>query len=411
MDEQNKGDWFSESSEHKVQVPKKKREFKLGKKAKIVLASIGVCAVLSVGIFTAVKIFDNSSLLTSDSETEVIVEKVDVSEGTDTSGTTDRTTVAYADAKYADIINDYNQFQQDGATNTSGYEFVNINTQMRSRSQAGMYDTVVLAYAYEDINDDGVYELLIAVTHTVSPQRGGYPFIDEDHQVYDMYTINDNGEPVRIIDEPVKGNDKWYTLYENNLVLTFNQKTDYCTEEILENDQLVIIKSGEWNTLEALSEWIDEDNLVKKTDIDWMPVSHGPGQAKNTTKTAAAPQLDIPLTEAGFASLTEVLESISGQWTDGNGSYIYFSDSSHNTPIQFKGPATADTNGTYTGTTGQYSINEGETTKIKINIKQLSNNDSILADIEYIDVGIKGDNTIYINGQPWTYVSLDSLYQ
>lgn len=191
----------------------------------------------------------------------------------------DRTTVAYADAKYGNIINEYSQFVQNGAVNASNYKHVNINTSLRNRSQEPyLHDDVTLDYTYEDINGDGVYELFIAVSHTEYPQRGGYPFIDENHLVYDIYTINDAGEAVRIIEEPEEGVNKWYTLYKNNIVMTFNQKTRYCTEEILKNDKLEVIRTGLWENVNSLGDWTKKYNLVRKTDIIWKPVSGGIGQ-------------------------------------------------------------------------------------------------------------------------------------
>lgn len=191
----------------------------------------------------------------------------------------DRTTVAYADVKYGNIINEYSQFLQNGAINAANYKHVNINTKLQNRSQEPyLHDDVTLDYTYKDINGDNIYELIIAVSHTVGPQRGGYPFVDEMHQVYDMYTINDDGEPVRIIDEPVKGVEKWYTLYQNNIVMTFNRTTSYCAETYLKDNRLVEKRVGYWKDVNSLSNWIKDYGLKRDSNITWKHVTDGIGQ-------------------------------------------------------------------------------------------------------------------------------------
>lgn len=191
----------------------------------------------------------------------------------------DRTTVAYADAKYVNIINEYSQYVQAGAVNASDYEHVNINTVLRDRSASwDQPDVVSLDYTYEDINSDGIYELIIAVSHTQYPARGGYPFVDELHQVYDMYTINDDGEPVRIIDEPDTNIQKWYTLYQNNIVMTYDSTNSYCTEEYLKDYKLVKKRGATYKRFGELDHWFTEDGLKKDSSIIWKPVSGGVGQ-------------------------------------------------------------------------------------------------------------------------------------
>lgn len=190
----------------------------------------------------------------------------------------DRTTVAYADAKYGNIINEYSQFVQNGAVNAANYKHVNINTNLKRYLYEEKDPT--LDYTYKDINSDNVDELIIAVSHTIHPQRGGYPFVDELHQVYDMYTINDDGEPVRIIDEPDANIQKWYTLYQNNIVMTFNRTTSYCAETYLKDNRLVEKRVGYWKDVNSLSNWMKEDGLKRDSNITWKPVTGGVGQFK-----------------------------------------------------------------------------------------------------------------------------------
>lgn len=369
------------------------------------------------------------------------------------------------DGRYESIITEYAQYEQGGGVNQSAYPHVNINLKSNSFANGQMN------YTYENINGDESPELIIARIHTGERPATYNPsydsLISDDYAVYDMYTIGNNGEPVRIILDPVEGNQDWYTLYEDGIVMSVSFSTNdgksatlYMQNE-LEDYELKPMRATMWangtyyyigdpsgvsNSLSKspllsglvgnLNREIKRDEFkevirlmnekyVKKTDIKWLPVSGLIGQTgnvetvvtadseqkenvDNTIKTTVVQQTDIPLAEAGFSKMTEVVDSITGQWTDGSGQSIYFSNRSHETPIQYKGPATS--NGDYTKASGQFSINESDTTKIKINIKKLSGGSSILSEMEFIDVGVKGDNMIYIDGKPWTYVSEEQLY-
>lgn len=137
--------------------------------------------------------------------------------------------------------------------------------------------------------------------------------------------------------------------------------------------------------------------------------SAAPGSTENSfIKNVAIQQTNIPLEKAGYASIYEVFEEMTGQWTDGNGQYIYFSNRSHEAPIQYRGPIITPA-GDRVKASGQYSIDESDTTKIKIIVKLSSGGASMLDSLKYIDVGIKGDNKIYIENKPWTYVSDEPL--
>lgn len=123
---------------------------------------------------------------------------------------------------------------------------------------------------------------------------------------------------------------------------------------------------------------------------------------------AAVQQTNIPLEKAGYANFDEVFDEMAGKWTDGNGEFIYISNRSQKRWIQYRGPIVTPA-GDCNKASGQYSIDESDTTKIWIDITNLSGGWSILSEMEYLDVGVKGDNLIYIDGDPWTYVSDEPL--
>lgn len=137
--------------------------------------------------------------------------------------------------------------------------------------------------------------------------------------------------------------------------------------------------------------------------------SSAPGSIAGAfVEKATVQNTNIPLEKAGYANFDEVFDEMAGKWTDGNGKFIYISNRSQKSRIQYRGQIVTPT-GDCNKASGQYSIDESDTTKIGIDITNLSGGWSILSEMEYFDVGVKGDNLIYIDGDPWTYVSDEPL--
>jgi hypothetical protein len=137
------------------------------------------------------------------------------------------------------------------------------------------------------------------------------------------------------------------------------------------------------------------------------------GVAKTFTEDAVAStdyEKELLLNEAGYGDLDGAFEALTGQWTNNRGYYLYFDGRSHRVPIQFLDT----TSGEDIKGWGEYSLMDGNTTKIELSVYTKGatyKNVEFLSNLKYVELGVKGDNTIYINNEPWTFVSLNPLYE
>ncbi|MEG0310302.1 MAG: chitobiase/beta-hexosaminidase C-terminal domain-containing protein [Eubacterium sp.] len=127
-----------------------------------------------------------------------------------------------------------------------------------------------------------------------------------------------------------------------------------------------------------------------------------------TDKIDTAPQPTAIKDEKGsttFANEKELMEAISGQWSDGKGNLIYFGSVfkiTHDCPIQYKDRMD--------GMTGTYGIMGTNGTTLDIQIYNQKEGGITIDKKILVDAGPKGDGVITIWNRPWTYISDRSIF-
>ena len=341
------------------------------------------------------------------------------------------------------------------------------------------FTSAELSFSYIDLDRNGLEELVIGVVGGNTVRVDNLSNINADNYILlDVYTANNTITPVSLIQDTIPGNIiNLYTLYEEGYVgLTRYFKYSPTNEMIVfrEFDCLMFLDDAElpkyypqsayfefdldstnhtifdytltgaeditavFNKLygnvgekefkkyvedyridinadssyKLLQEEVKERKVLK--DIVWHPVSGG----ANVSGVKTEKTNNIPLAEAGYTKdYGSIVDTISGRWTNGKGSYFYFYRE-----VEGKGVSLAyqtydedlskEYNHNHSGTS-YFTMSLGDTTELGLTYISGGKNAGGYAFVtpEYIELGAKGDNTISMMGMDWTYVSNEPLFE